>query len=52
MVLVTVVLQTCRGSTRANDGYDNGPLRLGTATVSSGIYFVNTPHLYSDPATR
>ena len=30
------------------------PLRLGTVIVlvSSGIDFVNTPHLYSDRATR
>ena len=30
------------------------PLRLGTAIVlvSSGLDFVNTPHLYSDRATR
>ena len=30
------------------------PLRLGTVIVlvSSGIDFVNTPRLYSDPATR
>ena len=32
----------------------SNPLRLGTVIVfvSSGVDFVNTPHLYSDPATR
>ena len=44
-------LQNVQG-TKVKSCYN--PLRLGTVIVlvSSGIDFVNTPHLYSDRATR